>query len=134
MNTSEKQSRSGSPLPSSPLLGVGSDEYRKILEFNYGDDDTSKLMRDCWGITPWVANVCTRDREREISRWCHEQFGDEASFIHGIAGKWQRGHATVDGWTWMGFETEELMRLFESAFPSPNPPDGLRSTGGTDHG
>lgn len=100
----------------------GSDEFRKILEFNYRGDETSALMRKCWSVTPWVLDVFTGDdaRERQMIAWCYERYGRQASPIHGFEGTWQRGNATIHGWTWVGFATETQMREFEAAWPSPN--------------
>jgi hypothetical protein len=103
-------------------LPDGSEEFRKIIAFNYRHDETSALMRKCWSVTPWVLDVFTGDaaRERQIIAWCYERYGRKASPIHGVEGTWQRGNATIHGWTWMGFATDAQMREFESAWPSPN--------------
>jgi hypothetical protein len=40
--------------------------------------------------------------------------------LHGKFGRWLFGGATVDGWTWVGFDTEAAMSEFRAAWPPPS--------------
>ena len=97
--------------------------YQRTITYDYGDEDRRALMEEVWSGTPWMLNVftgsCNEDRDLEIRDWCHEHLGDEAWPIHGRPGAWQRGGATIYGWTWYGFAKEEDMLRFQEAFPSP---------------
>lgn len=102
---------------------TGTELYRKMLAFDYGDAERSDLMARVWRGTPWLVDAYTGqsadDRDMEMREWCHDHFGTEARPIHGTAGRWQRGSATIYGWTWFGFETEEMMNAFISEWPNP---------------
>ncbi len=95
--------------------------HARMLEFDYGDDERSDLMRKVWAGTPWIVDAQTgpinSDTERAMIAWCREAFGDEAWPIHGRPGEWQRGSATIHGWTWMGFTTEAQLQQFLTQFP-----------------
>ena len=83
----------------------------------------NELMRQVWSGTPWMVDAftgsCASHRYFTLMRWCRDQFGPEAWPIHGKPGRWCSGGATFDGWTWMGFETEEMMRQFQERWPAP---------------
>lgn len=117
---------------------AGSDLYRRaILEYDYGDPERNELMRRVWRITPWMLDCFTGswsdcDRQHEIVTWCTNQFGPQAFVLGGRPGRWQRGSATIFGWTWMGFETEAMMLEFMAAWPTPDdatPKGGERRPG-----
>lgn len=105
----------------SELLNViGTDLYKRTMQwaehdgrYRYGD-----LMREVWSVTPWMVDAYTGgysnnlEREENIREWCREHFGQEASPLHGIKGAWQRGSATINGYTWMGFATQEMLEKF----------------------
>ncbi len=95
--------------------GAGSALYHRVME--QADD----LMRKVWSGTPWMTEVyterCDSLLDGAIRDWCYEQYGPEAWPIHGHAGKWHRGGATINGFTWFGFETEAMMNGFKAAFP-----------------
>jgi hypothetical protein len=95
---------------------MSTDLHRRTIAFDYGDNERGDLMREVWAPTPWMIDVftgnCGDGRERDILHWCYEEFGEQASPIHGRAGDWQRGGATINGWTWFGFATEALMARF----------------------
>ena len=94
--------------------------FDRAMSFNYGDDERAELMRKVWTATPYMTNCNTGsdpyEKDREILLWCYDRWGDQASPIHGRAGRWQRGHATVFGWTWFGFETAEMLAEFEATW------------------
>lgn len=100
---------------------MSTDLHKRMLEFNYGDPEVAELMRDVWAATPWMVDAFTGDygREREILEWCYEQFGPQASQIHGKPGTWYRGSATVYGHTWFGFATAEQLARFAQRWPTP---------------
>ena len=52
------------------------------------------------------------DRWYDVMQWCQSEFGQEAWPLHGIEGQWHVGGATIHGWTWIGFATEEMMTRF----------------------
>lgn len=104
------------------MTDIGTELFARTLAFDYGDEERSALMRKVWSPTPFMVNVDTgspdSDRYREILQWCRENIGPQAHPIHGKDGDWQTGTATVFGWTWMGFATEDLLNRFLAAFPS----------------
>ena len=101
----------------------GSDLYRQVIAYDYGDDKRRDLMREVWSATPWMVNAHTGGslddpiREAEIHSWCTERFGPQHNPWSGPPGKWRRGSATICGWTWMGFATEEMMQQFMERWP-----------------
>lgn len=103
------------PVMSTPL-------HKRTIAYDYGDADRGALMRKVWEPTPWMLDSftgrCGEARERDILHWCYDTFGDQASPIHERAGVWQRGSATINGWTWFGFSTEQQMHLFATQWPA----------------
>ena len=102
---------------------AGTDLYERTITYDYGDNDRQELMRKVWSGTPWMVDAYTgsieTDRDREMRQWCRDQFGNECLPIHGRPGRWQRGGATIYGWTWFGFDTEDAMNEFIKAWPAP---------------
>lgn len=102
------------------LNAVGTELYRRTMEYADKDEHRKKgeLMRKVWTPTPWMVDVFTggynsgRDREFAIREWCREHLGPEADPIRGTEGTWQRGGVTINGYTWMGFATKEIMEQF----------------------
>ena len=105
-------------------IDIGTDLYRDILSYDYGDPETKELMVKVWSGTPWMIDVLTgshdEKKQRDIMQWCLDEFGPEAWPIHGKSGQWHSGGVTINGWTWMGFSTEEQMQKFLTRWPSPN--------------
>lgn len=103
---------------------TGTDLYHRLLAFNHGDKERDALAREVWSPTPWMIDVytgrCIEDRDREILQWCHSEFGQESSPIHGREGRWHRGGAIINGWTWYGFADEEAMKRFVARWPAPD--------------
>jgi len=102
--------------------------YRNIIEHGQTSFAADVLTRKVWSNTPWVAHVYFGrgneeriDIEHKILAYCTEHFGQEAWPIHDKPGNWYRGGATVDGWGWIGFHTEETMLQFFAHMP--NQPD-----------
>ncbi|WP_152621376.1 hypothetical protein [Bradyrhizobium japonicum] len=99
--------------------------HQRMLAFDHGNAECAALMERVWRDTPWMVDVYSggysrdRDREHSILMWCYEQFGEQCSVIHGRSGRWQRGSATIDGWTWFGFSTEAEMKAFVDRWPTP---------------
>lgn len=83
--------------------------------------DNGDLMRKVWENTPWMIDVYTdspnTDRWYDVMQWCQGEFGQERWPLHGIEGDWHTGGATIHGWTWIGFATEEMMNKFLEKFP-----------------
>ena len=104
---------------------MATDLYHRALAFDYGDAERAATMRKVWDPTPWIIDAYTgRDdglRELQILRWCHDELGEQSSPIHGRTGRWHRGSATINGWTWFGFATEAEadMQLFQATWPTP---------------
>lgn len=96
----------------------GSDLYRQMLAFDYGDEARRGIMEEVWTVTPWIIDAhsgsINSDTERALISWCRSTFGDEALPIHGRPGEWQRGSATIHGWTWFGFRTEAQLDQFRA--------------------
>ena len=98
--------------------------FERTMAFDYGRAETSALMRKVWEPTPWMVDAYTgdvvdREREREMLSWCYDEIGPQASPIHDRAGRWQRGNATVFGWTSFGFAAEADMLRFIARWPAP---------------
>ncbi|WP_338826752.1 hypothetical protein [Bradyrhizobium sp. 27S5] len=102
---------------------IGTALYQRTMAFDYGTVDRGEIMREVWTPTPWMLEAYTgnyRDgREDEIMRWCYDELGDMSSPIHGRAGTWHRGSATIHGWTWFGFADEATMQRFAARWPAP---------------
>lgn len=102
---------------------VGTELYHRTITFDYGDQKRADLMRKVWSVTPWMIDCFTdsinSDREGSIRHWCSEHIGPQAHPIHGREGDWQLGGATIHGWTWIGFASEQLLEQFLAAFPQP---------------
>lgn len=92
--------------------------HAEIMQMNSGECERDTLMRDVWGGFPFVFDVFTdrinSDRDHDMRKFCRASFGREA-FL-GKDGVWQRGGATVNGWTWFGFQREEDAQAFLSKF------------------
>ena len=110
---------------------MATDLYHRTMAFDYGDEERDALMHKVWDGFPWMVNAYTggysrnQDREYDIQEWCRENIGEQASPIHGKPGRWYRGSATVDGWTFMGFATKEDMDRFVAHWP---PSEGVVET------
>lgn len=95
----------------------GSDLYhRSMAYYETKERDGGELQHKVWDGTPWMIDAYTGDvaddRDMEMREWCEEHIGPEAWPIHGRQGDWHRGGATVYGWTWFGFRTEEMLKRF----------------------
>ena len=107
---------------------MASDLFERITKWNEENSDAARLALHhlVWGGTPWVCDAYTgRDskndkRGREMRLWCRDRFGPDAWPLHGKFGRWLFGGATVDGWTWVGFDTEAAMSEFRAAWPPPS--------------
>jgi len=101
------------------------DIYNKIIEHATKDDKRLALSHKVWDPTPFVVDVYIGDRdefgdgvdEHNIRQYCEEHFGKESWPIHDKPADWYRGGATVNGWTWFGFKTEEMMGKFINDWP-----------------
>jgi hypothetical protein len=98
--------------------------HQRMLAFDQGDAERSELMRKVWAPTPWMVDAYTgnepgQGRDREMLHWCHDEFGQMCSPIHQRDGRWQRGSATVYGWTWFGFAEEAELQRFLARWPTP---------------
>ena len=101
---------------------MATEPYRSIMEFNEkrGASDLA-LAHEVWDMTPWIIDVHDGRVEdglyRDLMVWCQSRWGAQAWWPNGRKGAWQRGGATVDGWTWWGFDSEDKMREFVGAWP-----------------
>jgi hypothetical protein len=75
-----------------------------------------EINKRVWKDYPWLVDVYTGShddpRSRDVQDWLHENFGREGWALANRPGRWQRGGATVNGWTWHGFTTREDMDVF----------------------
>lgn len=105
---------------------MASDLYRRVTAWNVeqGDAERLALHHRVWDGTPWMVNWYTGGvsdgRTRDMIEWCHSQFGEQAWWPANRPGAWQRGSATVNGWEWWGFDTEDKLRAFMAAWPKPD--------------
>lgn len=101
---------------------IGTDLYCRTIKFDYNGDH-GKLMEEVWSGTPWMEDVyegpARGDRRIDMTQWCEDRFGRECWPIHGHPGNWHRGGVTIDGWTWYGFKTKEMLQEFLAAWPTP---------------
>jgi len=83
------------------------------------------LTHKVWDPTPWVVDVYEGDLGKDnyrsdmqkIIAWCLDNIGEESSPIHGHPGKWHRAGFSINGWTWIGFDSKEHMTMFLEAWP-----------------
>jgi hypothetical protein len=103
---------------------MATDLFHRTMAFDR-DPERKALMRKVWEPTPWMIEVYTGHhpyedpRERQILEWCFAELGQESSPIHHKTGRWHRGSATINGWTWFGFTTEADMQRYLAAWPTP---------------
>lgn len=101
--------------------------YHRIIDRSRGGNGDTELAHLVWDPTPWVVDVFTgrvdSDLRHEMSDWLRSEIGVESWPIHKKPGVWHFAGATVDGWTWLGFATEDMMQRFLSKFPQPTHPD-----------
>jgi hypothetical protein len=107
---------------------TGNGLYERMLGFDYQGGDMADLMHKVWSPTPFMTECHTgavaSDDWLAMRDWCRARWGDMAWPIHGRAGRWQDGSATVFGWTFFGFETAEMLAEFEAEWEcrSKDPP------------
>ena len=99
-------------------MTIGNDLFNKTMAEDYGDASLKELQRKIWKPTPWMVSVHDAGREHEIRNWLCLNLGGESSPIHGEEGVWHKGSVTMDGKTWYGFKTEELLQRFLVALTS----------------
>jgi hypothetical protein len=102
---------------------MATDLYYRTIAFDYGDQERNILMREVWAPTPFMIDAYTGptwgELDRDMREWCRDVFGGECFTIGGREGRWQRGGATIHGWTWYGFSTEEELTKFLERWPTP---------------
>ena len=104
--------------------------YHAIIAYWKDDPETLQREHQVWDPTPWVIDIRSQfpgsskasNRPGDIDRythmgWLRENIGADSWPIHGKPGDWYFAGATVDGETWLGFRTEDMMRRFCAAFP-----------------
>jgi hypothetical protein len=71
-------------------------------------------MHKVWDPVPWVVDVYNDSEEArmEMHHLLTVNFGRERWWPSDRDGNWQFGGATVDGWTYVGFKGEEMLRRF----------------------
>lgn len=102
---------------------MGNDLYNQVVAYDHGDAERNALTRKVWSGTPYMIDTYTGStgerRDLEMRWWCRDRWGREAAPLHGIAGEWLRGGATIHGWTWYGFRTQAQLNEFMAAWPDP---------------
>jgi len=101
------------------------DLYKRIIQYAEKKEsvDGLALEKKVWDPTPFVIDVyigkrnSIDDDEQDIREYCIENFGKESWPIYNKPADWYRCGATVDGWTWFGFKTEQMMLKFISDWP-----------------
>lgn len=83
---------------------------------------------DVWHKHPWMVDAYTSStnevRYMQMRKWLHDTFGKE-SWPYSDQPDWRDyyvGGATVMGWTWIGFKTEDGMQQFLNDWPNPCQP------------
>jgi hypothetical protein len=99
--------------------------YTNALNYYKGkmSQEDADLHIKVWQPTPYMIDVFTGETREEylimskkIHDWCLDNLGKSHYSICNKIGVWQRGGATVDGWTWYGFKTEEMMNKFKEVW------------------
>lgn len=95
---------------------AGSPIFRKMLAEQYADRTILETLKRAWLPTPWMVNVRNSGRyDRLVIRnWCNHNLGSESVRHLEIDGNWREGNVTMNGLTWYGFKTEELMKRFQA--------------------
>ena len=99
--------------------------YQRMIEQSPTCAGGAELAHRVWDGTPWMVNIYTGShpdpRDRDILEWCYEEFGEQANPFgpEPQPGRWRRGSATIHGWTWYGFASQEDMEKFVAAWPTP---------------
>lgn len=99
--------------------------YNRIMEYHKDNAEQLALEHKVWDNTPFIIDVHIgsmhteegMDRFDRMHSWLEKNIGDEAWPIHDKPGNWHRAGATVDGWTWIGFHTQEMADQFTKEFP-----------------
>ena len=95
--------------------------YNRIMEYakKRKREGSLELEQKVWNPTPWVVDVFMgkfdgyqNENEYDIRNYCTDNFGEQSWPIHDKPANWYRAGFTVDGWTWIGFKTEEMMKKF----------------------
>lgn len=101
---------------------MATDLYRRIVTYDYRDEKRRALMEKVWSPTPWIVDVFTgainSPRYLEMTDWLRAEYGQECWPIHDRSGAWQMS-STVNGWTWIGFDSEDKMRAFLERWTDP---------------
>lgn len=104
---------------------MGSQLFDRSMAYSQKHDhDGGKLNLQVWGTVPWMLDVYVGRESKgdqrwyEILTWCRDRFGPECyPFGDEIKpGAWRSGNATIHGWQWFGFDTEERMKEFQAAW------------------
>lgn len=114
---------------------------RLYLDYVLPDDSHGGISREVWAGTPWIATIWTDScstaegiiRHSGMMKWLRERYGEPARPFADPPqpGRWREGNATVCGWTWFGFDTEERMQEFIAAWPAPGSDEPLKAAHGT---
>lgn len=103
---------------------TGSKLYQDAMAYYEANNREPELNHKVWDGTLWIVDAYTgrvnEDRWHAMNQWCRDRFGPEAWPNHGEPGQWHKGGATIHGWTWFGFATEEQMKQFVEAWPPPD--------------
>ena len=96
----------------------GTELYQRVINYEGEAKDITSMV---WEPTPYMIDVYTGGlhdaRRYEMHEWLTERWGRACSPIHEREGLWQFGNATIDGYTWLGFATEEMMQEFLEHWP-----------------
>ena len=92
----------------------GTELYQQVINYEGKAKDITSMV---WEPTPYMMDVYTGGRRYEMQGWLTERWGRACSPIHEREGLWQFGNATIDGYTWLGFATEEMMQEFLEHWP-----------------
>lgn len=81
-----------------------------------------ELQVKVWSPTPWMVDLFVGNddlRRRRIRNWCNHTIGRESLPLQDISGNWHEGGVTIQGKTWFGFKTQEMMNAVAEQFPAP---------------
>ena len=104
--------------------------YHAIMSYWKDDAEHLALEHLVWDPTPWVIDLRSpspgsseaSNKPGDIDRlthidWLRANIGVDSWPIHRKPDDWNFACATVNGETWLGFRTEDMMRRFCEAFP-----------------
>lgn len=98
----------------------GSPLWRTVLDRSVEEEQAG--LASFWSRHRWICSGYTGRgrsiRMVEVCEWCATRLGPQADPYSDRAGRWLMAGATVNGWTWFGFDSPRPMVDFRSMWGS----------------